>query len=56
MAKAARYVADRRRLAELDERLLLDVGLDRHAVAAGIPFQDALTQHRLAHQHWSRTP
>jgi uncharacterized protein YjiS (DUF1127 family) len=56
MAKAARYAADRRRLAALDDRLLMDVGLDRHAVAAGLPFQDPLTRHRLAHQHWSRKP
>jgi len=56
MAKAMRYAADRRQLAEMDDRLLLDIGLDCHAVAAGIPFRDALTQHRLAHQHRSRTP
>jgi len=56
VAKAARYAADRRRLAALDDRLLLDVGLDRHAVQIGLPFQDPLTQHRLAHQHWSRKP
>lgn len=56
MARPARYAADRRRLAALDGRLLLDVGLDRHAVAAGLPVQDPLTQHRLAHQHRSRKP
>lgn len=56
MARAARYAADRWRLAAMDERLLLDVGLDRDAVKAGIPFQDPLTQHGLAHQHWSRKP
>jgi hypothetical protein len=56
MAKAARYATDRRRLAAMGDRLLLDVGLDRDAVAAGLPFQDPLTQHRLAHQHWSRKP
>ncbi len=50
LAKAARYAADRRRLGAMDDRLLLDVGLDRQAVAAGRPFQDALTQHRLAHR------
>jgi hypothetical protein len=56
LAKAARYAADRRRPAALDDRLLLDVGLDRHAVAVGLPFQDPLTQHRLTHQHGSRKP
>lgn len=56
MAKAAQYAADKRRLAAMDERLLLDIGLDRQAVAAGIPFQDPLTQHLLAHQHRSRKP
>ena len=54
MAKAMRYAADRWRLADMDDRLLLDIGLDRRAVAAGLPFQDPLTQHRLAHQHRSR--
>jgi len=56
MGRVLRYAADRRQLAEMDDRLLLDVGLDRHAVATGIPFQGPLTQHRLTHQHWSRTP
>jgi len=56
MARAARYAADRWRLAAMEDRLLLDVGLDRRAVEAGIPFQDPLAQHRLAHQQWSRKP
>lgn len=56
LAQATRHAADRRRLTELDDRLLLDVGLDRDAVKAGIPFQDPLTQRRLAHQQWSRKP
>ncbi len=56
MAKAARYAADRWRLAAMDDRLLLNIGLDRRAVEAGIPSQDPLTQHCLAHQHRNRKP
>jgi uncharacterized protein YjiS (DUF1127 family) len=56
VAKAARYAADRWRLAALDDRPLMDFGLDRHAVAAGLPFQGPLTQHRRANQHRSHKP
>lgn len=35
-----RFAADRIRLQRLDDRLLDDVGLDREAVARGLPFHD----------------
>jgi uncharacterized protein YjiS (DUF1127 family) len=39
-ARLARHAADRRHLARLEDRLLEDVGLDREAVARGLPFAD----------------
>ncbi len=38
VARALRWAEDRRRLAELDGRLLRDVGLTRGDVALGTPF------------------
>ena len=38
VARALRWAKDRRRLSELDERLLRDVGLTRGDVVLGTPF------------------
>jgi hypothetical protein len=39
-ARACRLLADRRHLAELDPRLLRDVGLTSEDVARGVPFME----------------
>jgi len=36
---ALRWMADRRRLGEMDERLLCDIGLTRADLARGLPFR-----------------
>ncbi|WP_160938537.1 DUF1127 domain-containing protein [Teichococcus coralli] len=38
-ARALRWTADRRRLQEMDDRLLRDIGLTRADVAQDLPFR-----------------
>lgn len=40
-ARALRWIADRRRLTMLDDRLLRDIGLSRTDVEAGVAFRAA---------------
>jgi len=38
-ARSLRWIADRHRLREMDERLLRDIGLTRAEVSQGLPFR-----------------
>jgi uncharacterized protein YjiS (DUF1127 family) len=39
LARASRWIGDRQRLVELDDRLLRDLGLTREDVRRGLPFR-----------------
>jgi len=40
LGRSFRHAEDRRHLADLDDRLLLDVGLDRGVIERGFPFDE----------------
>jgi len=55
-ARAWRWMADRRHLAEMDDRLLRDVGLTREDVRRSLPFAPAAETQQALHCPARRRP